>query len=346
MRINDKKGYESDLEFEQMIQKIVRAHDEEKLTIFIGAGISISQGFPTWDGYVEYLIQYWMFNLKNLITDRTVAKKVKIEDIGFLKRLLKLKKKKKRKIDLVHQLIREYTEVINDIEESEKHFSANVLNFEKEFFKEVELIEKKNEVLEELVKLDSTFITTNYDAEISKHIEISAKMNWSVINSVNELPKNVKTKSVIHLHGNYESDYNYFVNSSTAYSKLYYRENEKYKEVKKLLSKENEKVVIFIGCSMEEEEILALLSEEQNNGYYALMRRDEDESYNKKIRSMYRDNKGVEIIWYGTKFEELNNFVKKIVVKVLKENHNKTQKDLDMTIILGGEENEEANKIT
>lgn len=38
-----------------MVDKIAKAENDFKLVVFIGAGVSISQGYPNWDGYVDHL---------------------------------------------------------------------------------------------------------------------------------------------------------------------------------------------------------------------------------------------------------------------------------------------------
>ncbi|EMF0574985.1 hypothetical protein H4N23_002735, partial [Enterococcus hirae] len=60
-RIWYKKKYHSVEYYNDMVDKIAKAENDFKLVVFIGAGVSISQGYPNWDGYVDHLIKYWQF---------------------------------------------------------------------------------------------------------------------------------------------------------------------------------------------------------------------------------------------------------------------------------------------
>ncbi|MCU6218071.1 hypothetical protein, partial [Enterobacter bugandensis] len=47
-----KEKYNSLEYYNDMVSKIAEAENDFKLVVFIGAGVSISQGYPNWDGYV------------------------------------------------------------------------------------------------------------------------------------------------------------------------------------------------------------------------------------------------------------------------------------------------------
>lgn len=45
--------------FEKLSNDLCDAIKKQNLVIFIGAGVSISQGYPNWNTYIEHLIKYW-----------------------------------------------------------------------------------------------------------------------------------------------------------------------------------------------------------------------------------------------------------------------------------------------
>lgn len=54
----EKQTY-TDEEFNSLVTDLVQAIRKQKLVIFVGAGVSISQGYPNWNDYVTHLIKYW-----------------------------------------------------------------------------------------------------------------------------------------------------------------------------------------------------------------------------------------------------------------------------------------------
>ncbi|MGS5041398.1 hypothetical protein ACVDHH_09510 [Staphylococcus saprophyticus] len=53
----------------EFVIDIYDAEIKQTLLFFIGAGVSISQGYPDWNKYVDELIQYWKANLIKIIED-------------------------------------------------------------------------------------------------------------------------------------------------------------------------------------------------------------------------------------------------------------------------------------
>ncbi|WRN05058.1 hypothetical protein UM707_10380 [Staphylococcus aureus] len=89
------------------INDIYNAEKQQSLLFFIGAGVSISQGYPDWNKYVDELIQFWKVNLVNLTRDeRTQYPKVSRKDYVILDILLNSNHSNKRKVDLVNHMIK------------------------------------------------------------------------------------------------------------------------------------------------------------------------------------------------------------------------------------------------
>ncbi|EME3555109.1 hypothetical protein Q1I10_002481, partial [Enterococcus faecium] len=56
--------YYTEKEFNTLVSSLVDATEDFNLVVFIGAGISLSQGYPNWDGYIEKLVHFWQFNIR------------------------------------------------------------------------------------------------------------------------------------------------------------------------------------------------------------------------------------------------------------------------------------------
>ncbi|MCD4913973.1 hypothetical protein IV449_06905 [Enterococcus faecium] len=139
--------YYTDQEFEEIVQSLAKAVNDFKLVVFVGAGISLSQGYPNWDGYVEKLIHYWQFNIQqHPETHGKITNKL----LSQFDQILKSKNTNKKKIDLLHTLLEK---LLGD------KFEKVKLNFEKYFFNNVLPDYIENPILTELVKLDPIFIT-------------------------------------------------------------------------------------------------------------------------------------------------------------------------------------------
>lgn len=50
---------ENTIYYEKLVNDLTKAINQQKLVIFVGAGVSISQGYPNWNNYIEHLIKYW-----------------------------------------------------------------------------------------------------------------------------------------------------------------------------------------------------------------------------------------------------------------------------------------------
>lgn len=313
--------YNDDLEFELFINDVLMAQKNLSLVCFVGAGVSISQGYPNWDRYVSQLINYWTFHLNDLTSlTETRMNKVELHDISVLENLVHSYESNKRKVDMVNYIVKKYSETGDNIS-SERIFKEHVLDFEKFIFSEVSPVVASNEVLDQLVKLRACFITTNYDTQIEKSYQRNFETPVDVFPDIRSISGNIKTESVIHLHGIPEGDSDLFVSSSRSYASVYYRENGYGQKIKELFREKKESLILFVGCSMEEDEILSLLDlKESNTKFYALMKYSTDHfmpEINKRknhfVNQYYQDQHDVNILWYGDQFSDLPNFIKKII---------------------------------
>lgn len=310
------------------IEKLVGAKNENSLICFIGAGVSISQGYPNWNQYVDQLIDYWKGHLDVLTDEKeTVNDKVDMSDIVFLESLHDMPASNKRKVDLVNYLIQDYCNT-GDESKSLEIYRKHVLDFERKIFTENEPVLTKNDILDELVKLEPIFITTNYDNQIEKSYERSISKKPVTIKNIDGIAGAVESNTVIHIHGVPDIGCNpdLFISSARSYSNSYFLGNNQ-KKILELLEGKESPVFLFVGCSMEEDEILALLKKIQESRVgdlkaYALMRLEDIHSIpnandRKKIiiENYYLSEHNVDILWFGKEFGELAKFIEIIVTK-------------------------------
>lgn len=301
----------------EFINDIYNAEKQQSLLFFIGAGVSISQGYPDWNKYVDELIQFWKVNLINITNDeRTFYPKVYRNDYIILDILLKSKLSNKRKVDLVNHMIKKYSKAINS-KESDKIYNQYVLSFEKFFFQDMPPLNPDNGILREITKLKANFITTNYDANIEQNLKSQEEKNINISNNYSEIPSNLIYPSVIHIHGTPNSNPEYFISSASSYNFMYLEENSYIDLMRTLFKKEKSYTMVFIGCSLEEEEIMNLLSKKVKNiKLYALMKRDDNEDFNQFIRDYYSKKYDINIIWYGKNYNELPLFLEEFVNEI------------------------------
>ncbi|MEK1364686.1 hypothetical protein HCZ09_07780 [Limosilactobacillus fermentum] len=96
----------------EFIKVIRNAKKNEKLVFFLGAGVSMAQGYPDWNGYVRHLIEYWKYNLASINDGES-------NQVGWVKKLDWLEQQENitnaRKIDILHYLIEENSTVKSKI---------------------------------------------------------------------------------------------------------------------------------------------------------------------------------------------------------------------------------------
>ena len=154
-------------EFDEFVEKIVDSQVNSSLIYFISAGVSASQGYVNWNGYIEKLIEFWESHLQDLTQNRnTFYDKVEALDIAKLDWLKQQSYDNKLKVDLVHQLIKKYCHRKSDQKLDMDLYKKHVNDFERFYFLEIEPINSQNKILDELVKQSGLFITTNYDGSV------------------------------------------------------------------------------------------------------------------------------------------------------------------------------------
>lgn len=300
--------YYSETDFNNLVNEIATGIDESNLVIFVGAGVSRNQGYPNWDDYVKYLSNYWQFHLHEVATVDVVG-----EQIGIFDTILESKVTNKRKIDLIHRVIKDA------VDDDDDKFNEEKLKFENYYFEGIKPSAPENEILNELVKLDAYFITSNYDFEIERHLDrIKQPYSERGINSLDEFsPDNREfyLNRVLHIHGTTKGNPEYFVNSSSDYSKLYLQENISLNKLKEWFQRKKS-VMLFLGSSMEEEEILSLLIPESKSFALMMANKGETPAYRKVVENFFKADHQVTVFWYGDNYKDLPQVIKKIVSAV------------------------------
>lgn len=300
---------ENTIYYEKLVNDLTKAINQQKLVIFVGAGVSISQGYPNWNNYIEHLIKYW----QGQVLAESSEKKLGREHHLIFDLISKSDITNKRKVDLVNY------ELKNVFGED---FEKRRLDFEKGYFKNLLPYSLINQTLESLASLNAIFITSNYDYEIENHAR-RLKNTVITINDLNEFKNSKKGKlklgDVLHIHGTPDCDVKYFVSSSADYSKVYLRDRNNFDGLVSWFE-ETKPTVLFIGAGLEEDEILSLLREGSHN--YALMKSEHtgnpkvDEHYKKIAEDFFNSENHTQIIWYGNEFSDLPNFIKKLVSSI------------------------------
>ena len=296
--------YYKENEFNELVDSLVDAVENFNLVVFVGAGISLSQGYPNWNGYIDKLIHFWQFNIRNFSeTDGKIDNRL----LSIFDEILYSNNTNKRKIDLLHTLL---YDVLGE------KFSNAKLDFEKYFFNNVAPDYIENSVLSDLIKLNPIFITSNYDFEIERHLKRSKQKGTFIpINNIREfteLNNVLRSNDVLHLHGTTAGDSDYFVNSSYDYSRQYLKKSEEFNNLREWFQKKNP-VVLFLGSSMEEEEILSLLPATTKN--FAMMKANSNESevFRNIYNKTYQNNNNTTVFWYGDSYDDLPNKVNEVV---------------------------------
>ena len=300
---------EDNLNYENLIDDVTEAIKKLNLVIFIGAGVSIAQGYPNWNNYIEHLIKYWQGQVLSVSGEKRLGR----EHHVVFDLISKSSISNKRKVDLVNY---ELKKVFGE------DFEKRRLDFEKGYFKNLLPYSIVNQTVESLASLNAVFITSNYDYEIENHIK-RLKNSVVTINDLNEFTKNKNGKlqfgDVLHIHGTPDCDVKYFVSSSADYSKTYLKNRENFENLVTWF-KETKPTVLFIGAGLEEDEILSLLCKDSKN--YALMKSENtgnqraDEHYRGVVEGFFSSENHTQIIWYGDEFEKLPLFVKKLIADI------------------------------
>lgn len=326
----------------RLITDIREAKNNLSFICFVGAGVSIAQGYPDWKTYVDHLVNYWIYHLNDLKNQDEINISSTLSDVDFLKSLSDSNYSLKRKTDIVQYLIKKIcgksSNVSNDI------YNKHVLDFEKYIFTELTPSNPVNLILDELVKLRPIFITTNYDKQIEISFEKYNNFEPKIYSKLGDINTYIHTDSILHLHGIPTNKVDDFINSSKTYVKMYYNNSVAKNNLSKVI-KPNKNVVLFVGCSLEEDEVINMLQMNNTNiSYYALMKYEKysnDSDYkNEIIKSYYEDELNIKIVWYGSDFGDLPKFIEKLIDEVLQSEDaklhlNQTRKVLLDTSIVG-----------
>lgn len=304
--------YYTDKEFTTWVDTLATAINDDNLMIFVGAGVSINQGYPNWDGYVSNFAHFWQFNIQNKNLDR----KLNTAELNLFNEILSMPISNKRKKDLLDTHIKK---ILGD------DYQKYQLDFEKYYFSDVRPTNIGNKILSSLTKLRANFITTNYDYEIENHIDyrssnnLSTKIHQLAAFDANKFKKEFVTNNVLHIHGDAEAVGNGFISSSTSYVDLYLRNPRKFNELQKWI-KVNKPVILFVGSSMEEDEILALLDNEDNDAKNIAFMKVDNQSRDalKLIKTFFRTNYNTDIFWYGDSFAQLGDEIGRLLEAVEK----------------------------
>ncbi|HEL1912555.1 TPA: SIR2 family protein [Streptococcus suis] len=301
-----------DSSYKRLVTDLSEAIKQQKLVIFVGAGVSISQGYPNWNEYVGHLIKYW----QGQVLAESKNKNIGIEQIKIFDLISKLDVSNKRKVELVNQELKIIFK--ND-------FENRRLDFEKAYFKHLLPFSTINPTLQHLASLNAILITSNYDYEIENHFKL-LKNTVKTINDLNEFQQSRKGKlvpgDILHIHGTPDCDVKYFVSSSADYSRTYLKNKKNYKDLVNWFQN-TRPIVLFIGASLEEDEILSLLHEGSKN--YALMKEEKsssskvDEHYKTIVENFFNSENHTQIIWFGDKFDDLPVFTERLVADINKE---------------------------
>lgn len=300
--------FQSLSEYNAIVNRMAEALKNGRLVFFIGAGISRIQGYPSWDEYIDRLIKYW----KSHINDDPAIQKSRIY-VNALDQILSSNIDKKRKVDLVHQMIKQAF--------GQEIFEERQLDFEKYYFETLPPITEYNPVLTRLASLDASYITTNYDNQIEKHLDTMKTVSATVtdIEDFDDRTDQVSLNTVIHLHGMPNGKPAHFISSSSSYKKHYYSDFQPISKIRNWIT-EKKLLLVFLGSSMEEDEILSLLSE-TNGDHIAFLASNhgENETGNciRKITEDYHAAQNhTQVFWYDDNYNKLPAFVDRLVNNV------------------------------
>ena len=304
MNTNDFNRFNSSEKYRESVRNISEAMIKGKLVFFIGAGVSRIQGYAGWNGYINKLFCYWMKE-----TSHINSPKIK----NALEKIKNSKMDNARKVDLLY-------EVLEDIL-SEKEFNERKTEFEKCYFINKEPTEKYNDVLLKLSELDATYLTTNYDNQIEKHLNLMKNKSYPITDMSdlnNKMNDDVFVNTVVHMHGTPYGSMEDFISSGDSYKNHYYVDNQITKNIREWLEKRNV-TFVFIGSSMEEGEVLSLIPNNSKN--IAIMKADDDgesSDYIRKIKSNFYHNKNdTTVLWYGDNYDDLPSFIEKLKNDIL-----------------------------
>lgn len=242
---------------------IYEASKNNHLIFFIGSGVSVPYGIPTWNKYIKELLRYWDSKIKNYYYSNENQKN-RIRDL-----IAENEKCDSDKTKIVKKLYK----LLKDVFGSD-YFYKHFRDYEKAHFIISEDNVLDNSIYYSLSQLDAAYFTTNYDNVTEMNLKKfrGSFREFRDIKELNDDLFNITDNTVFHLHGSVYGDPNLFISSFSSYES-YYRENKMLKEFKNILSN-GEYLLVFIGSSMEEDYILSLFDNVKNT-YVAILRLEE-----------------------------------------------------------------------
>lgn len=295
----------------ESIRKIAKSYYERSLIIFLGAGCSIEQKYPSWNEYIENFLEFWTYHI-NIVSEHDEILQCDMEYIKSLK--FRNDIEKKRKIDLAYEVIKKYTP--NSFIEV-KH------DFEKLQFIDSSPRNQSNDYYNILSELDAFYVTTNYDQQLEKILESKGKQItvYKDIKRFIEDEERKKSSGILYIHGTIGGNHNLLINSSESYINLYGRNESYMKTFREIIDKSNT-TILFIGSSMDEEEILSIFYTKKLKCSVFSLLRSRDEVSDRIENEYFKDKKNIDVLRFGSQYKDL-----KVYLKVLTQTLNKLHKD-------------------
>lgn len=240
-----------------------------KAVLFIGAGVSVQYGMPTWG------------KLANQLFD--VCK-----DKGYLSKN-KIKQLKNRTYSDMEKVT--YACIILDKYEQNGGLNEIIKIFKKE----------PNEIINTIVECMKTFncpiLTTNADKGIDN---ILVNHGYTIFDYFSDESTLLKPKTIIHVHGSID-DSDRMVFTATQYMDNYHKDGMICKNMQKVFS--SNKVFLFLGYGAKEFEFLRQVLEqygkEGNHKYYILREYKDSQKFIYTVEKEHFEKFGFEIIPYS-----------------------------------------------
>lgn len=230
--------------FPDVPKEILDAASNGKLIVFIGAGISRLFGLPSWDYLAESMVEYTYEN----------RKKTKKLNYASKSQLLSRNYDPKKLLTISYEL--------HNDDEKEKY-----LNKMREIFEKSKDNDKGESLLKNLVAMNASFVTTNYDRLIEKY-RGSYRNSYKSCNEFNNDPKKGDSPFILHLHGCIDNPKE-MVFTIGQYYKMYRKDMDTQDTFKHIFN--DPYIILFIGYGLNDTEIVNyLIDRKGSNKHYIL----------------------------------------------------------------------------